>query len=414
MHTTITEGPPDFTPEQKLKLLAVITDEANTPQSADRIVSDVEALIIKTRDIREMFLKTTGALTTIDQTTGPDGKALNDTGSDFTPKWKGYSERFDALIATSTTAATNLGMACINFEDPLLPMLLDTTSPDRMSLEDKRKSVESFMEVTKAGAGDATKRKAEFTSLRTDLNTFAGTFADFVARRLHVLEEKISEYRGLIDQAKSEIDKLNDQITDWMVAIGVTIFAALVAAVLLPGFGAAIAGAALLAVIGEGGTIGYLASQKADWEDKKKDYENKIADLQTQVNAVHECQRSLGDSETKVPQICTAIASFEDIWQSVQGLCTSIWSQLSYADGELRLKNERMCKTYLEKSKTYLGPVGKALIKYGELQANANGGGFDAEKHAPVSYLHWGNSHPLLKMRVETVFKSYNFPITTV
>jgi len=254
-----------------------------------------------------------------------------------------------------------------------------------------------------------------FTALLTKLQAFAGSFGSFATRRLSEDEKLIAQWGDEIKKADLEINGLKNQINMWMVSMGITVFGTLAASVLFPGFAVFAVSAGVALLIAEGVNIGVLVSQIHEWDAYKNTFANKIADVQKEVNTIHQCQQNLVTVRgSTIPNICTALGSFEDVWQAVKSRCVQFTQQLKYADGALKLKDDADCKTFLEKGKSIYGPIGRAMVKYGELQATTNRGGYVVEKHVPTNLLAWGHSDPVLKKKVEGVFISLNFPITTV
>jgi len=404
--------PPPFTDKQKYDGLKEATRVSDTAENLSKIEKDVQDLIDQTRETRNKFQSTISTLSTIDNAKGSDGKPLNDTGTTFTPEWRGYLQEFEGLIGTSTKVATQLGTACINFEDVILPLITDQTV-ERFTLQEKIDSIESFLKITQADVAESRQTKEGFAALLKKLETFASKFDNFATNRLALDQSKIAEYQEKIDKAKDDIEATKEEIKTWVAVMGLTVWGAVLVGLLLPGYGTAIVAAALAVMTAEAIEIakGFVKIKELNADIDY--YEDEIANVQREIESINQCQKDLGAVKgTIIPNICIALGKFEDVWEQVHDMCSDLSDILRSAGGELKVRDVAACKVFLEQGKTLYKPLGNAMLKYGELQAEHLDGGFALENRIPKSILTWGNTHPILKVRVDGLFKYLNFPIT--
>jgi len=402
----------ELTPEQKYEILKFVTEESVSPVGTKSIEKDAQTLIKRTRDISTVFQDITVTLTIIDTAEGKDGNPLNNTGSKFAPTWKILSGEFENLINRSTTVATQLGVACTTFEEVLLPVLTDKDPENPMTLDEKRSTINSFLEATNDSAGNETKGlKKSVEEFHAKLKTFAENFSSFADTRLAIEPTQTSKLNAELNLAIKAIEGLKNQIAAWMVSSSLALLASLSWG-LFPGFVFFAGVAGVRQVLEESVIIDnyeYM-EQIYHWQAFKDESATKIAELAKKEPSIQKCEEDLVTIRgSTIPEVCAAMGSFEDVWQNIKSQWESIALVLKDTHGDLKVKNEPTCKAYIETNEAIYGPIGREMVKYGELQASTNGGVL--EKQVSTSLLAWGNIHPIVEKKVGGVFKSLNVPM---
>ncbi|PPR02764.1 hypothetical protein CVT24_002252 [Panaeolus cyanescens] len=322
------------------KAQAAMADEVTKPSTQQSLMDEVKALGDSVIVVDEAFERVKIGLGKVDQNDYKD-KNGNPVPK-YQPTWIGYQKRWTQFLWDSRDVATKTEAYVRDFIEVIIPEIEDEEIDDaKLDLKEFISRTDPFgKELNASETHDkAQKFSQDLIDLQKDLAAFKDTFDEFAKDQEIKLGDDIKKENANIEALKLEIKQCETVVMAMGIALGVTVFAtaagALGSLAALGPVGPFVAiGIVIVGAIAAISELGVLIAYIVKTNDKKQELaeaQRNLADLQAQLDHLHELQAILQSQTADIDTICGRLDRFKAIWGAVAHDAGLILEQLNTA-----------------------------------------------------------------------------------
>ncbi|KAI0259464.1 hypothetical protein BC834DRAFT_974268 [Gloeopeniophorella convolvens] len=309
---------PTLTPAQVTAAQIALVQQAQTPESQDKLAADVAAAAAVAAGIAQNFTNIGTELLTIDNKDLQPAK--------FFPTWQIFRNTYDELLQD----AKNLASSVSGYADEFNQGVLNIVSNPDIPSSSKLTVLNTFIAKSTTFQNSSSILAVQFNELASNITEFTGSFANFAANRSASDNQQIDSLLAQIGQLQKEVADIEVSMLALGAAMGATLLGSAAGLVFFPEaapfivIGAAIAEGILAAT-----EIG-LATTYAIDQNKISGLQGDVQSLRNDINLINATQSALNSTATKdIPTLTAHLGLFTGVWQDVASDCTKLvgWLQ---------------------------------------------------------------------------------------
>lgn len=274
------------------------------------------------RKIDSAFESLVGRLAGIDNIYEPPGGG-------YSPKLKGFQERYRGIWERSKLFATDLAHQGKTFDEIVVKYCADPKN----SVQQRRERIEGWITKTESIQESSLALEREFHNLTGDLQSFFHDFSSWAQPRVDELEKDIKKLKDKIEELKKEIEELNKALIGVLAGgigggFAIAIAGWWLGPIAVIG-GLIVAGLSVFAALGIAIALGVKRDKLRDVEKSK---EEKDKELKRITSAREQLEKLSNGTDSDIMEFRAGIQMISGVWQTALQDAREIKNYLDDAD----------------------------------------------------------------------------------